>query len=61
MPESIGGWNKGFLREDAQLEIIALSDEEDQSSGDLGFYRFFRSIKGFNSEHDALQCDRRRR
>jgi hypothetical protein len=47
-----GGWNKGFLREDAQLEIIALSDEEDQSSGDLGFYiDFFRSLKGFYNQN----------
>ena len=43
-----GGWNKGFLREDAQLEIIALSDEEDQSSADIYFYiDFLKEIKGF--------------
>lgn len=43
-----GGWNKGFLREDAQLEIIVLSDEEDQSPAAPGFYvDFFKSIKGF--------------
>ncbi|NOZ02873.1 MAG: VWA domain-containing protein [Deltaproteobacteria bacterium] len=43
-----GGWNKGFLREDAQLEIIELSDEEDQSSADVYFYiDFLKSIKGF--------------
>jgi len=43
-----GGWNKGFLRDDAQLEIIALSDEEDQSSADVYFYiDFLKTIKGF--------------
>jgi hypothetical protein len=43
-----GGWNKGFLRKDAQLEIIVLSDEEDQSSADPAFYiDFFKNIKGY--------------
>lgn len=43
-----GGWNKGFMRKDAQLEIVALSDEEDQSSGTPDFYvDFFKSIKGY--------------
>lgn len=43
-----GGFNKGFVRNDAQLEIIALSDEEDQSSAAPSFYiDFFKSIKGF--------------
>ncbi len=43
-----GGWNKGFIRADAQLEIVALSDEEDQSSGTPDFYvDFFKSIKGY--------------
>ncbi len=42
------GWNKGFLRKDAQLEILVLSDEEDQSHGSVSFYtNFFKSIKGF--------------
>lgn len=43
-----GGWNKGFLRDDAQLEIVILSDEEDQSSAAVSFYiDFFKNIKGF--------------
>lgn len=43
-----GGWNKGFLREDAQLEIVALSDEEDQSSQGLPFYiDYLKNIKGW--------------
>ncbi len=43
-----GGWNKGFLRDDAQLEFILLSDEEDQSSQALAFYiDFMKNIKGF--------------
>ncbi len=41
------GWNTGFLRKDAQLEVIVLSDEEDQSRGSPGFYtNFFKAIKG---------------
>jgi hypothetical protein len=45
-----GGWNKGFLRDDAQLEIIHLSDEEDQSPATVGYYiDFFKYSKGFNN------------
>lgn len=43
-----GGWNAKFLRENAQLEIIFLSDEEDQSPATVSFYiDFFKNIKGF--------------
>jgi len=45
------GWNAGFLRDDAALEIVFVSDEEDQSPGPLNFYiDFFKSIKGFANE-----------
>lgn len=47
------GANGGFIREDASLEIIMISDEEDQSTATPEFYvDFFRSIKGFRN--DAL-------
>ena len=43
-----GGPNRGFLRKDATLEVVFVSDEEDQSSADLAFYvNFFKNIKGF--------------
>jgi hypothetical protein len=43
-----GGWNKGFVRDDAQLELVVLSDEEDQSSAAVSFYiDFVKNIKGF--------------
>jgi hypothetical protein len=43
-----GGWNRGFLRDLAQLELIFLSDEEDQSSAAVAFYiDFFKNLKGF--------------
>ncbi|MBH24318.1 MAG: hypothetical protein CMH57_07700 [Myxococcales bacterium] len=46
-----GGRNAGFLREDASLEIIILSDEEDQSTATPDFYvDFFQSIKGFRND-----------
>lgn len=46
------GWNGGFLREDAALEIVMLSDEEDQSTAPPDFYvDFFKSIKGFANEN----------
>ncbi|RME28462.1 MAG: choice-of-anchor D domain-containing protein [Deltaproteobacteria bacterium] len=39
--------NQGFLREDAKLYIICVSDEQDQSKGNPDFYiDFFKSIKG---------------
>jgi hypothetical protein len=46
----ITGWNSGFLRQDAYLAIIFLSDEEDQSPNSVDFYaNFFKSIKGFRN------------
>ena len=46
-----GGHNRGFLREDAALEIIFVSDEDDHSQGTLNFYvDFFKNIKGFRNE-----------
>lgn len=42
------GVNKGFLRKDASLSIIAVSDEPDQSPQPAQFYiNFFKNIKGF--------------
>ncbi len=47
----IEGKNKGFLREDAKLSIIMVSDEEDQSNGPVDLYiDFFKSIKGFRND-----------
>ncbi len=44
------GMNGGFLREDAKLYIICVSDEQDQSRGDPDFYvDFFSSIKGYRN------------
>ncbi|MBW1806839.1 MAG: choice-of-anchor D domain-containing protein [Deltaproteobacteria bacterium] len=50
--------NGGFLREDAKLYIILLSDEQDQSAGDPDFYvDFFSSIKGYrNTERMAVSA-----
>ncbi|MFH1529704.1 MAG: choice-of-anchor D domain-containing protein [Pseudomonadota bacterium] len=46
-----GGHNRGFIRPDAALEIIFVSDEEDQSPGSVPFYiDFFKSIKGVMNE-----------
>lgn len=42
--------NAGFLRTDAALAVIAVSDEEDQSSRAVSFYEnFLRNIKGFQN------------
>lgn len=46
-----GGQNRGFLREDAALEVIFVSDEDDFSAGSLNFFvDFFKNIKGFRNE-----------
>jgi hypothetical protein len=46
----ITGWNTGFLRPDAYLALIFVSDEEDQSLQSVDFYsNFFLSIKGFRN------------
>lgn len=46
--KTCAGWNKGFLRENAQLEVVVLSDEEDQSPGAVATYiDFLKNIKGF--------------
>ena len=43
--------NGGFLRDDAKLHIIAVSDEEDQSEGPIDLYvDFFRNLKGFRND-----------
>lgn len=47
-----GGPNRGFLRKDASLEIVMVSDEEDQSPSDLVFYlNFFKSLKGMFNDN----------
>jgi hypothetical protein len=48
---SCGGFNATFLRQDATLEIVFLSDEEDSSPADVGFYvDFFKNIKGYRND-----------
>lgn len=43
--------NQGFLRADASLFIIMVSDEDDKSFGPVGYYaRLFESIKGTGNE-----------
>jgi hypothetical protein len=46
-PKMLQGPNKGFLRTDASLSIIAISDEADQSKQAVQFYlNFFKGLKG---------------
>jgi hypothetical protein len=43
--------NGGFVREDAKLVIIIVSDEADQSPAPVDFYvDFFKSIKGYRND-----------
>ena len=42
--------NAGFLRDQAKLVVIAVSDEDDQSSGTVDFYvDWLKNIKGFHN------------
>jgi hypothetical protein len=48
----IFGHNAGFIRPDAVLSIIILSDEPDSSPGTVDFFiNFFLSIKGFRNNN----------
>ena len=48
---SCGGHNSGFIRENAALELVFVSDEDDFSDGNLNFYvDFLKNIKGFRNE-----------
>ncbi|MBM4343864.1 MAG: choice-of-anchor D domain-containing protein [Deltaproteobacteria bacterium] len=47
-----GGTNRTFLRKNAGLEIVIVSDEEDGSSNDVNYYiNFLYSIKGFANKN----------
>ena len=49
-PPVVFGHNAGFLRRDAVLSLIFVSDEPEQSTPTLDFYlNFFLSIKGFRN------------
>jgi len=49
---NVNGVNSGFLRPDAYLSIIIVSDESDQSDRDLDFYtNFFQSLKGARGQN----------
>jgi hypothetical protein len=47
----LNGHNAGFLRDDATLHIIMISDEEEQSAGSVDFFvDFFRNLKGYRND-----------
>ncbi|HUU00095.1 MAG TPA: hypothetical protein VM425_01500 [Myxococcota bacterium] len=49
------GANTGFLRDNASLAVIFVSDEDDHSYGELNYYvRFFGSFKGIGNENDVI-------
>lgn len=49
-PPNTFGHNAGFVRSDAVLSLIFISDEPDQSPGNVDYYiNFFLSIKGFRN------------
>ncbi len=51
-PPLINGWNQGFLRTDAQLGLLFISDEDDQSHRSTDFYTsFFKGLKGAGRSH----------
>lgn len=51
----ISGANAGFLRSDAALAIIFVSDEDDHSFGQIGFYqRTFEQLKRVGNENRVM-------
>lgn len=49
---NLSGPNKDFLRPNAALAVIAVTDEDDSSYGDPNYYaRFLRSLKGPGNEN----------
>jgi hypothetical protein len=47
--------NAGFLRDEASLALIFVSDEDDKSYGGIGFYiRFFGSLKEVGNENNVI-------
>ncbi len=51
----VNGHNAGFLRPDASLAVIFVSDEDDNSYGDLGYYvRFFSRLKDAGNENNII-------
>lgn len=45
-----GGENRGFMRQDATLHVVYVSDEQDDSPAELNFYTdFLMSIKGYQN------------
>lgn len=52
LPPALNGHNAGFLREDAFLSVVFVSDEPDQSPESVNFYiNALRSVKGFHNPH----------
>lgn len=50
---ALGGHNAGFLRDEAHLAIVLVTDAEDQSPQSVDFYyNFFLNIKGFRRAND---------
>jgi|GEM_PF-4632822 len=48
----ISNYNAGFLRENAKLTVVFLSDEEDGSDRETSFYvNFLQNIKGINNPY----------
>jgi hypothetical protein len=49
---NLSGANAGFLRPNAALAVIVVTDEDDSSYGDPAYYsRFLRSVKGPGNEN----------
>ncbi len=51
---ALGTQNPGFLRDDAYLFVIFVSDENDSSFGELRYYwRIFEQLKGIGNESEV--------
>jgi len=51
----VNGFNDGFLRPDAGLAVIFVTNEDDHSNGETGYYmRFFSSVKDIGNENNVV-------
>ena len=54
-PPLIHDQNKDFLRDEASLAVIFVSDEDDKSFGEIAYYdRFFNNIKGIGNDRKVI-------
>jgi len=56
-PPRVTGWNRGFLRPDADLSVVIISNEDDQGPRSVDFYaQLVTSLKGFAGRRATISA-----